>query len=43
MCDGSVKFIKTDIDGTVWSKLITPAGQTLPSQFNQLPLSSDDF
>jgi prepilin-type N-terminal cleavage/methylation domain-containing protein len=43
MCDGSVKFIKTDINGTVWSKLITPAGQTLPTQFNQLPLSSDDF
>ena len=43
MCDGSAKFIKTDIDGTVWSKLITPAGQTLPSQFNQLPLSPGDF
>ena len=43
MCDGSVKLIKTDIDGTVWSKLITPAGQTLPSQFNQLPLRSDNF
>ncbi len=43
MCDGSSKFIKSDIDGTVWSKLITPAGQTLPSQFNQLPLRSDDY
>jgi hypothetical protein len=37
MCDGSVKFIKTSIDGTAWSKLITPAGETLPAQFNQLP------
>jgi len=43
MCDGSAKFIKSDIDGTVWSKLITPAGQTLPSQFNQLRLSPGDF
>lgn len=43
MCDGSAKFIKSNIDGTVWSKLITPAGQTLPTQFNQLPLRSDDF
>jgi len=43
MCDGSVKLIKTEIDGTVWSKLITPAGQTLPGQFNQLPLRTDDF
>ena len=43
MCDGSVKFIKTDIDGTVWSKLITPAGENLPANFNQLPLSTDDF
>jgi len=38
-----VKLIKTEIDGTVWSKLITPAGQTLPVQFNQLPLRTDDF
>jgi hypothetical protein len=43
MCDGSTRFIKTDIDGTVWSKLITPAGQQVPSTFNQLPLSSDSF
>ena len=43
MCDGSVRFIKSDIDGTVWSKLITPAGQILPSQFNQLLLRSGDF
>jgi type II secretory pathway pseudopilin PulG len=43
MCDGSVKFIKTDIDGTVWSKLITPAGENLPAKFNQLPLSADSF
>jgi len=43
MCDGSSKFIKSEIDGTVWSKLITPAGQALPDEFNQRPLKSDDF
>lgn len=43
MCDGSVRFIKTEISGTVWSKLITPAGENLPSQFNQLPLSADSY
>jgi prepilin-type N-terminal cleavage/methylation domain-containing protein len=41
MCDGSTRFVKTDVDGTIWSKLITPAGQQLPSSFNQLPLTSD--
>jgi prepilin-type processing-associated H-X9-DG protein len=43
MCDGSVKFIKSDIAGAVWSKLVTPAGEGMPRQYNQLPLSSDDF
>jgi prepilin-type N-terminal cleavage/methylation domain-containing protein len=43
MCDGSTRFIKSDIDGTVWSKLVTPSGQSLPQQFNQMPLSSSDY
>ena len=43
MADGSVKFIKTDIDGTVWSKLLSPAGQNLPPQFNQLPMTSNSY
>ena len=38
MCDGSTKFISQDIDGTVWAKLITPAGSTLPPPYRQLPL-----
>jgi prepilin-type N-terminal cleavage/methylation domain-containing protein/prepilin-type processing-associated H-X9-DG protein len=38
MCDGSVKSIKETIDGTVWSKLITPAGAKLPALIRQLPL-----
>ncbi len=43
MADGSSKFIKTEVDGTIWAKLITPAGQQLPAQFNQLPMSSDSY
>jgi prepilin-type N-terminal cleavage/methylation domain-containing protein/prepilin-type processing-associated H-X9-DG protein len=43
MCDGSSRFIKTDVDGTVWSKLITPSGSQLPSIYNQLPLAADAY
>jgi prepilin-type N-terminal cleavage/methylation domain-containing protein len=43
MCDGTSRFMKTDVDGTVWSKLITPAGQQLPAAFNQMPLAADSF
>jgi prepilin-type N-terminal cleavage/methylation domain-containing protein len=51
MCDGSVRFITDDINGTVYSKLITPDGQTLPAfastggvvGYRQLPLSSDEI
>lgn len=43
MCDGSSRFIKTDVEGVVWSKLITPSGGQLPSNFNQLPLTSDAY
>jgi len=43
MCDGSVRFITQDVDGTVWAKLVTPNGGTLPSLYRQLPLSSSDI
>lgn len=43
MADGSVRFVKTDIDGTVWSKLVTPAGEQLPALFSQLPVASDAY
>jgi prepilin-type N-terminal cleavage/methylation domain-containing protein len=43
MCDGSTKFITQDINGTVWAKLITPNGQTLPPLYRQLPVSSSDI
>jgi prepilin-type N-terminal cleavage/methylation domain-containing protein len=43
MCDGSVRFITQDIDGTVWSKVITPSGQVLPPLYRQLPLNTSDI
>ncbi len=41
MCDGSVKFISATIDGTVYSKLITPAGSRLSTSFRQLPIQGE--
>ena len=38
MCDGSVRTINSSIDGTVYSKLITPAGQKLVGG-RQFPLN----
>jgi prepilin-type N-terminal cleavage/methylation domain-containing protein len=42
-CDGSTKFISDTIDGTVYSKLITPAGQSLPGRLRQLPVAGDSY
>jgi len=42
-CDGAVRFITSTIDGTVYSKLITPAGSKLPLYARQQPLSQDAF
>jgi len=42
-CDGTVRFIKESIDGTVWSKLLTPAGTALPTSSRQGRLSEADF
>jgi prepilin-type N-terminal cleavage/methylation domain-containing protein/prepilin-type processing-associated H-X9-DG protein len=39
-CDGSAKFITDSINGTVYSKLITPAGSRLPSVFRQFPVDA---
>jgi prepilin-type N-terminal cleavage/methylation domain-containing protein/prepilin-type processing-associated H-X9-DG protein len=41
-CDGAVRFISETIDGTVYSKLITPSGSKLPG-YKQLPLGTDEF
>jgi prepilin-type N-terminal cleavage/methylation domain-containing protein/prepilin-type processing-associated H-X9-DG protein len=42
-CDGAVRFISNTIDGTVYAKLVTPAGSRLPTPYRQLPLSQDSF
>jgi len=42
-CDGAVRFISNTIDGTVYSKLLSPAGSKLPLPYKQLPVSQDSF
>lgn len=47
-CDGAVRYISNTIDGTVYSKIITPAGSKLPAIpggpfYKQLPVSQDAF
>jgi prepilin-type N-terminal cleavage/methylation domain-containing protein len=42
-CDGAVRFISNTIDGTVYSKIITPAGSKLPSYCKQMPVEQDAF
>ena len=39
-CDGSGKFLSDSIDGTVYSKLITPQGSRLPAVYRQLPVDA---
>lgn len=41
-CDGSIKHISASIDGTVYARLITPAGETLPDDLRQTPVSGAD-
>jgi prepilin-type N-terminal cleavage/methylation domain-containing protein/prepilin-type processing-associated H-X9-DG protein len=42
-CDGSIHFLTDTIDGTVYAKLITPAGSKLIPLYKQFPLSSDAY
>ena len=42
-CDGAARFLTNTIDGTVYAKLVTPAGSKLSSVYKQLPLSQDAF
>ena len=39
-CDGSARFLNDTIDGTVYSKLITPQGSKLPAIYRQLPVDA---
>jgi prepilin-type N-terminal cleavage/methylation domain-containing protein/prepilin-type processing-associated H-X9-DG protein len=43
LCDGSARFMSDTVDGTVYSKLITPAGSKLPFNMRQMPLPADAF
>jgi len=40
-CDGSVRPVSSTISGTVYSKIITPAGTKLPLPYRQLPVAED--
>jgi prepilin-type processing-associated H-X9-DG protein len=42
-CDGAVRYISTTIDGTVYARIITPAGENLPAEIRQTPLSAGAF
>jgi type II secretory pathway pseudopilin PulG len=42
-CDGSCRFLTDTIDGTVYAKLITPAGSQLPGAIRQGSLSAAEF
>ncbi len=42
-CDGSVRFLSAQINGTVYSKIITSAGSKLPPVYKQLPVDSDSI
>jgi prepilin-type N-terminal cleavage/methylation domain-containing protein/prepilin-type processing-associated H-X9-DG protein len=42
-CDGAVRFITSTINGTTYSKILTPAGGRLPQWCRQLPVNVDDF
>jgi prepilin-type processing-associated H-X9-DG protein len=42
-CDGAVRFLSNTIDGTVYAKIITPAGSKLPIYAKQMPVAQDAF
>jgi prepilin-type processing-associated H-X9-DG protein len=42
-CDGAIRYLTETIDGTVYAKLITPAGGKLPAPFAQNRLEQDAF
>jgi len=42
-CDGAVRFNSNSLDGTVYSKIITPAGSKLPIYCKQMPVAQDAF
>jgi prepilin-type N-terminal cleavage/methylation domain-containing protein/prepilin-type processing-associated H-X9-DG protein len=43
MCDGSARFVNDNINGVVWSKVLTPSGSKLPPLYRQLPVNADEI
>jgi len=42
-CDGAVRFLNAGINGTVYSKILSPSGSKLPPYCKQFPVNQDDF
>ncbi|SIO62875.1 prepilin-type processing-associated H-X9-DG domain-containing protein [Singulisphaera sp. GP187] len=42
-CDGATRFLSDSIDGTVYAKMISPAGSQLPTPLLQGPLARDSW
>ena len=42
-CDGSTRTLSDRIDGAVYSKLISPAGSSLPTRYRQSPLGMGGY
>jgi len=40
-CDGATRYLSNSIDGTVYARLISPAGGQLPAPLRQGPLAAD--
>ncbi|MBI3462291.1 MAG: DUF1559 domain-containing protein [Planctomycetes bacterium] len=43
LCDGSLRFLAENVSGSVFAKLITPAGSYLPGRLRQAPLDEKDL
>ena len=43
MCDGSTKVVSETIDGAVFAKILTPAGQSLQPRYKQLPVGQTEI
>jgi prepilin-type processing-associated H-X9-DG protein len=42
-CDGATRYIRSTIDGTVYAKILTPAGGQLPAALKQYPVAQEEF
>lgn len=42
-CDGAIRFLSASIDGSVYARLITPAGASLSDQIRQSQLSDEEL